>query len=415
MRRALLILPLLYACNDKATDDSTPVTGVAWYPDIEPIMAEKCATCHQAGGLGPGDWTDYAAAAANAAAINTYIAANAMPLPAADPECRPYHGHERMHLTDQERADIDAWVQAGAPEGEPGLSTHPEVPVLRLNDTDLTLPMPAAYTLQPDPDGNDYWCMVLDNPFTEPRYITGFDVDVGNRAVVHHMLLAVDSGHNAGIEYGTDGHQQTFQCRDPVVESDWMLLHAWTPGMEPVEMPDGVGLLVQPGDQIVLQMHYFSDPDGPAQTDLSSYRLRTTDSVPTEAFMTAVGPTDILIPANATAHTEHQATRNNFGGPLTIYGAFPHMHLLGTGYEAKVTRSDGSEDCLVRGEYDFDHQMTYMFEEPMVVQEGERLGMQCTWDNSADNPRQYNDPPRPVRFGEGSNQEMCFLLFYYSM
>lgn len=415
MRRAVLLLPLLVACKDQAADDSTASTDLRWYPDIEPIMMEKCATCHQAGGLGPGDWTQYASAAAGSAAIKAYVQAGAMPLPAADADCRPYHGHERMHLSDAERDAIIAWADGGAPEGDPAQSTNPQLPVLSLSDTDITLSMPAAYTLAPAQDGNDYWCMVLDNPLTEPRFITGFDVELNNRAVVHHMVLAIDQGGDAGIEYGTDGHQSTFQCRDPIVESDWLLLHAWTPGMEPVEMPEGVGLRLEPDDQIVLQMHYFTDPEGPSQTDLSAYKLRTAESVPTESYMTAFGPQRIVIPPDEPAHTVEASIRNTFGGPLTVYGAFPHMHLLATGYDSKITRQDGSEECLVRGAYDFDHQMTYMFEEPAIIQPNERLSMSCTWDNTADNPRQYNDPPQTVRFGEGSNEEMCFLLFYYSL
>ncbi|MCB9766205.1 MAG: hypothetical protein H6739_40895 [Alphaproteobacteria bacterium] len=410
--RALLPLIVLVACNGKDGDDSA-TSGVVWYGDVENTVIEKCATCHQADGIGPGDWSTYETAAAGAEAIKVYVENGAMPLAAADPECRPYHGGERMHLTDAEKQSIIDWVDGGALAGDPANSSAPAIPYLHLDDTDTTLQMPFEHTLEVDEGDNEYFCMILDNPFTETRYVTGIDVEVGNREVVHHMLLAVDMNGDAGVGYGTDGTQTSFRCQDPIVEYDWLLLHAWTPGMEAVEFPEGVGLRVNPGDQIVLQMHYYADADLPAQADRSAYKLRTTDFVETVAEMTAFGPEDFRIPAGAEAHSDSDSLLNSFGS-LTLYGAFPHMHLLGSYFDSYVLRQGGEEDCLVRGDYDFDHQMTYMFDEPVAFNRRDRLVVQCTWNNAPDAPNQYNDPPQDIVWGEGSNAEMCYMLFYYS-
>ncbi|MCB9766204.1 MAG: hypothetical protein H6739_40890 [Alphaproteobacteria bacterium] len=409
----LTALAALTACTGKDAVDSTP-PDVAWYGEVEDTVIEKCATCHQPGGLGPGDWSTYETAAAGAEAIKVYVENGAMPLAAADPECRSYHGAERMHLTDEETQRIIDWADAGAPAGNPAHSNAPEIPYLHLDDTDTTLEMPLEHTLEVDEGDNEYFCMILDNPFTETRYVTGIDVEVGNREVVHHMLLAVDMNGNAGVGYGTDGTQTAFRCQDPILESDWLLLHAWTPGMEPVEFPDGVGLQVNPGDQLVLQMHYYADHDLPAQTDHSAYKLRTTDHVNTVAEMAAVGPDDFRIPAGADSYSDSESLENDFGR-MTLYGAFPHMHLLGSYFSSSIRKMGGSEECLVRGEYDFDHQMTYMFDVPVQFNRRDRLVVECTWNNAADAPNQYNDPPQDIVWGEGSNAEMCYMLFYYSM
>ena len=414
----MLIIAALLACNgdNPPADDSTSATeGPTWYADVEPLVYEKCSACHNEQGVGTGDLTDAEVAQSYASTMAVWVEQGEMPLPAADPSCRPYVAHERMNLSEEEKQLFTDWAEAGAPLGDEadraeGLS----IPVTTLQDTDTTVSMTHAHPLELAEDGNEYYCQVVENPFTETTYITGIDVELGVPEVVHHIVFAIDMGGDAGIEYGTDGTQQEFQCRDPVVESDWLLLHAWTPGMEPVEFPDGQGLKVEPGQQLVMQMHYFGDPANPP-TDLSSYKLRTTDTIERPVEMAAIGPTNFIIEAGDAEATASDGLRNNFGVDFEILGAFPHMHLLGSHFSSWIIKDDGSEECVLDGEYDFDHQMTYMFEEPALFEDGDRLRFQCTWDNTADNPDQYNDPPQDVTYGEGTNEEMCFLLFYYSI
>lgn len=403
------MLFLLAACTGTddvpANDSVTPTTDVTWYRDIEPLSYQKCATCHDGAGVGPGDWTSYDEASAAGPSIAGWVAADEMPLPAADPECRTYVGHERMNLTDDEKAALIAWGEGGAPLGDEADRTPDlTIPGTTLTDTDVELPMISEHTLNVNGQGNEYWCQVLDNPFTETTYITGIDVDLGTREVVHHMVLAIDQNGNAGVEYGTDGDTPEFECSDPVVESDWLLIHAWTPGMEPVEFAEGMGYKVGPDDQIVLQMHYFGDPDTEYK-DLSTYKLRTTDSVVQEVGMWAFGPTNFEIAPGDSDATAADTWRNNFGLDVQILGAFPHMHLLGKRFHSWMVKGD-EEECLIEGRYDFDHQMTYMFEEPVIWENGDRLKFECTWDNS--------EGTDTVTYGEGTDEEMCFMLFYYT-
>ena len=137
--------------------------------------------------------------------------------------------------------------------------------------------------------------------------------------------------------------------------------------------------------------------------------LETTDSVEIEIEMNAFGPTDFVIAAGDPAATATASYRNRQPNDRLILGAFPHMHLLGTHFNASITRAEtGDELCLLDGAYDFDHQLTYMFEDPVTMTQGDELDFTCTWDNSSDNPNQFADPPGDVVFGESTSQEMCF-------
>jgi mono/diheme cytochrome c family protein len=418
MRLLALSLFLLPACDKSADDtagaDTAAADGPTWYQDVRPVVYEACATCHNGDGIGPGDFTSFGGAYEARSSIAAWVSGGLMPLPSADPECNPFVGHERMKLDDEERALLVEWAGGAALEGDEATAAPAELHTARLADTDVEMPMPFEHTLQPDPEGSEYFCMVPENPVNETRYITGIDVDLGNQQVVHHMCLFVDYRGDAGSGYGVSDPSEGFQCADPIIENDWLPLHCWAPGMEPVEFPEGMGLELRPNYQLVLQMHYFQDDPSTTETDFSSYRLRTTDSVEREVFMDIVGPEDFYIPAGESAYSDSEDYRNYFGGEVDILGGFPHMHKLGASYRAWVERAGGGEECLLAGEYDFDHQLTYMFEEPMTLGERDRFGFECTWDNSATNPDNPSSPPRDVTWGEGTTEEMCYLLFYVS-
>lgn len=401
---------LLVACNGgKGPGVAGPTP--TWGADVGPIVAESCVGCHHAGGLGGADFTTYAAAAPMASAMAAFVDGAIMPPPAMDPECRSYTGHERMVLTDDDKATLIAWADGGAPEGDALDALTWTTPSLAGADTEVLLPV--AHAVTPGSDGNEYHCQILDNPFTETTYITGFDVLVDQPTVVHHTVLAIDGAADAGEWTGSGDLSEGWDCREKITEEDWSILHAWAPGMEPTEFPDGLGMLVEPGDQLVLQMHYFGSDADAGTIDQSGYRFTTADSVETEVYMEPIGPAHFELPAGEVS-TPDDTMVNNFNVDVTVYGVFPHMHMLATGYEARIERSSGSE-CLASAEaWDFGHQATYMYDEPAVWARGETLYTSCTYDNTADNPWQYNDPPADVTWGEGSNQEMCYFLFYYS-
>ena len=412
--RPWLSLALLAGCSDKSADDTSASDTATWYRDVAPVVEKSCATCHDGHGVGGVNLTDPATAAAMAGAMASYVSAGIMPPPSADPDCRDYAGAQRMNLTDEERALFQAWYDAGAPLGDPSTAPDPVSWGTTMEDPDVVLTMPFEYTLSPDLDGNEYYCVELENPLTETAYVTGLDVLTGNPSVVHHMILVKDEGGDAGEAWGVDDPSQGFPCRDPMMEDDWTMLHAWAPGMDVTEMAAGTGMKIEPGDQLILQMHYFADDADEGATDQSSYLLQTESSSPgKEVQLVAFGPSGFRIPADEADHQETEELYNSYV-PIHVYGVFPHQHLLGTHYESWVENEDGSTECLASGDWNFDHQAFYMYQEPYTLEVGSTLYGQCTWDNTADNPWQYNDPPEQVTYGEGTNQEMCFFLFYAS-
>lgn len=76
------------------------------------------------------------------------------------------------------------------------------------------------------------------------------------------------------------------------------------------------------------------------------------------------------------------------------------MHLTAT------LPSGETKKILWINDWDFAWQDQYQFQEFIALPKGTRLDVTVTYDNSADNPRNPSSPPKLVRWGEGSFDEM---------
>ncbi len=71
---------------------------------------------------------------------------------------------------------------------------------------------------------------------------------------------------------------------------------------------------------------------------------------------------------------------------------------------------DGSTRWLILiRDWDFNWQERYTYRHPVRLPEGTRLEMEFTYDNSAANPHNPSHPPRRVRWGPDSTDEMAGL------
>jgi hypothetical protein len=100
---------------------------------------------------------------------------------------------------------------------------------------------------------------------------------------------------------------------------------------------------------------------------------------------------------------------------VTAYGAMPHMHLLGKSMKAWVELPDGKEVPMVAiDQWDFNWQLTYEFSRPMKIPAGSTVRATAVYDNSSDNPNNPNKPPREVRWGEQTTDEMALLIVSFT-
>ncbi|MEL6347511.1 MAG: hypothetical protein AAFV53_30655 [Myxococcota bacterium] len=409
------ILLSLIACDpadqiDGRDDGQSSTDSVTYYADVQPLLEKHCTRCHVEDGLGVGDFTDTNLLTSFAPSMLASIDAGRMPPAAADPGCNDYVGSDALTISPDERDVLEAWIAADMPMGDPADAPTLEPISGELSDPDMVMMMPAAYTptfedtVNP---GNEYRCFLLDKPTDEAFYITSMAPVIGNNALVHHAVLFTLSQNRITDAMRDPNGVNCIDGMGPDVTTG--MIGAWAPGMLPVEFPDDAGMLVGANQAVVLQMHYYAAADDGTQSDQSGYAFKTTDEVDTQVLMAPIADYSFIIPAGDDNFKTTESLTNTFTDG-DILGTFPHMHVLGRRFDAKIIHEDGTETCLVAGDYDFDNQMTYMFSEPVPFNRGDTLEFSCTWNNSTSNPDRYFDEPQDTSFGERTNEEMCYYF-----
>ncbi len=405
------MLLLLLACaadpapKQPGNTGATTPSGPSWNDEVAPIVQEHCARCHAPDQQAPDWFSDPANAQVMATQMLAAIDRGSMPPPAPDPDCRDYQGSDEHYLDDAERAVIAAWVDAGAPIEADAVGVQFVSPLPTSADLELRPPQKVkpAY----DSTGNAYLCYSFD--VNQDVWATEFVPLVDNPKIVHHIVVYDASSDSDLPEEGVG-----FEC-DGFGESGWEFLAGWAPGGLNVSFGDGMALRLSGGSRLVVAMHYYATNDSvEGEEDESGFGFNTADSAETEVFSYPLGVYNFRIPADDADYSRSDTTTWPSSYPaIGIVGVFPHMHQLGSGFDMGLTRVDDSEECLVRMDgWDFHNQAQAVFLEPARVEPGDKLKITCYWDNSADNPAQFNDPPEAVRLGEGSGDEMCFGFTY---
>jgi tetratricopeptide (TPR) repeat protein len=93
-----------------------------------------------------------------------------------------------------------------------------------------------------------------------------------------------------------------------------------------------------------------------------------------------------------------------------ILAVYPHAHYLGKLLEAYATLPTGERRWLIRIlDWDKNWEDVYRYREPVFLPKGSVISMRYHYDNSAENPRNPNNPPRLVEGGNRTTDEMCHL------
>ena len=403
-RAAIFLLGLLGASGMCAKE--SPVT---FTKDIAPILFKNCAACHHPGEVAPFSLLSYDDAAKRAKTIARVTRTRYMPPFKAEPGAGEFR--DICRLNDDEIAAIQSWTDAGTPEGDP--KNLPAAPVFsdtwKLGKPDVIVTMPQAFTIPAE--GKDiYQCFVLPASITENQYLVAYEFRPGNRKVVHHSIISYDNtgeaqkkdDADAGVGFRANGTGTGLKAGFKNV------LGIWTPGVVPTFLPDGIGLNISKNSVIVLQNHYH--PSGKPETDQSSVGLYFSKAPVTQlAHYTTLFQNKIAIqPGDA----HYSVTAQQNAGSGRVVAVTPHMHLLGDEMKLTATAPDGTVRPMIWiKNWDFNWQHQYFYKTPFVIEKGTRVDLVATFNNSAENPKNPNSPPKLVKFGENTTDEMAGVIF----
>jgi hypothetical protein len=383
--------------------------------DIASLLNERCVSCHQPGEVGPFSLIGYENAKrwANMAAFVTER--RQMPPWKAVEGFGEFQDENR--LSESEIAMIKAWAEAGAPRGNAKAEPKAPRPVAKswtLGEPDFIAQPARPYKLAAE--GEDvYRHFVVDPKLDKPAYINAVDVRPGNRAVVHHVIVFLDRGKSAErlAAANTDGQEGYSGSGGGVGFLPSGSLGGWAPGIRARYLPEGTAYRIDPGTKLVLQVHYHKS--GKEELDQTKVGIYFSEEAPKyEMNLNWIFNFGVNIPPNEKKYKLNRTY--TYGRDVTLYGVMPHMHLIGKSMKSWLEFPDGSTKPLVHvDDWDFNWQLNYVFKEPIKVPAGTKQHVEAIYDNSTDNPRNPNNPPKRVKWGEETNDEMFLMITQYTV
>ncbi|MBV6459879.1 MAG: hypothetical protein HONBIEJF_03034 [Fimbriimonadaceae bacterium] len=381
--------------------------------DIAPLLYRHCAACHRPGEAAPFSLLSYEDAKKRADTIAYMVEKRIMPPWKAVKGYGSFH--DENYLTDEQIKAIGEWAKAGAPRGP--IEREPKPPKFgsewALGAPDLVLQPKRSFKLPAE--GEDvYRHFIIDPGNKESLFVTAMDVKPGNRKIVHHVIAFLDSrGQAEKVQARRQDDQEGYNSFGSPGFIPQGALGGWAPGLQARHLPDGAAFEVKPGTKVILQVHYH--PSGKEESDQTRVGLYLSKKPVTKEVQLAwmANPMFRLKAGDADSKVNLQ-----FPVPVavTLYGVMPHMHLLGKEMKAWAVLPDKKEIPLVWvRDWDFNWQFTYAFKEPIKLPAGSRIHISGTYDNSDGNPRNPNRPPKDVRWGEQTTDEMFLLVGLFAL
>ncbi len=230
------------------------------------------------------------------------------------------------------------------------------------------------------PDSENYVC--VRQTVTEDTYIKKI-IPIAPLGTHHFVLMIGDP----------DGPDGTTSCNSTLSKP---AIFASGVGVQPLEMPEGVAIHLKAGQQLLLNLHLFNSSDSPLSgtSGIAIEPSVLVDDAHAAGVVLAGKTLGLTVGAGVTTQ---QGTCTTPDAGVTMFAIAPHMHLLGTHLTASYNGVTLYDD-----DYAFDEQQFRPIT-PTVTTAGGKLTVTCTYTNYSGSI---------VRFGESTNDEMCFAITF---
>ncbi|HZP16835.1 MAG TPA: tetratricopeptide repeat protein, partial [Terriglobales bacterium] len=227
---------------------------------------------------------------------------------------------------------------------------------------------------------------------------------------VHHANVLVDRQENSRQREKEPG--AGFAGMEIKIESDRFDPDShflfWKPGTLPSVEPDGMALRLDKGTDLVLNVHL--QPSGKPELIQPSVGIYFTDRPATKFPMLLQLQNDekLDIPPG----DPNYVVTDELTLPVDVHllAIYPHAHYLGKDLEATAVLPNGATKTLIHiPQWDLNWQAVYRYAGPVLLPRGTTVRMHYVYDNSEGNPLNPNHPPKRVRAGNRSSEEMAHL------
>lgn len=383
-----------------AASNSSQVT---FTKDVLPILQKNCQACHRPGELAPMSFLTYKDTRPWAKAMKEAVLTKKMPPWFAE---TGHFANDRT-LSPETVQKLVAWVDAGAPEGDPKDAPAPRTFQDGWNiKPDMIVEMPKEFHI-PATGTINYQNIRVHVNFPQDMWVVAAEMRPGNSKVVHHGRVIVlppnatwmaKAVPGEAYEEGSEGMGGAKEGTD--------LLGKYNPGLgaQTFDVEDSAKFIPK-GSDLVFNLHYTSV--GRPQTDRSKVGLVFAKHPPTKRYWMSPGTPaafNLVIPAgDSNAEVVSQVTVGVDDAKLVYIQ--PHMHLRGKDYELRLIYPTGETETIFKGVWNFDWQVGYQLAKPMPVPKGTKILAIAHYDNSVNN-RFNPDPTKTILWGDQNWDEM---------
>lgn len=390
-----------------------------FHKNVEPILQARCQGCHRPGEAAPMSLLTYSDARPWAKAIRAAVVQRKMPPWFADPHYGKFSNDPS--LSKSEIDTLAAWVDGGAPEGDPKDAPRPLTFAdgWTIGKPDVIIEMPKAFNV-PATGKIPYQYIAVASGFTEDKWVQAAEVRPGDRAVVHHVQAHAISPNSQNakilgefldanaIDERVIARTEKALAGGPVPDQfdsglGGEYISGYTPGAEPLDMKPGQAKLIKAGSVIFFQLHYSAS--GKATSDRSRLGLIFAKQPPKERLHT-VNVQNFAFDIPPMVDNYPVVARARLTRDMTIESLRPHMHFRGKDFVYRALYPTGETEILLNvPHWDFNWQLTYHLVKPKILPKGTIIEVVGDYDNSPNNP--FNpDPKARVLYGEQTWNEM---------
>ncbi|MEM8671256.1 MAG: hypothetical protein AAGG48_27285 [Planctomycetota bacterium] len=415
--------------------------------DVAKVIHEKCSACHRPNSSGPFSLLTFEDVRTHSGTIKAVLEDDYMP-----PWKPKDHGvvfANNRALTSAEKTQLIQWIDAGCPEGDPAETPSPPAypDGWTLGKPDMVVRMNGQYEVPADgPDIYRSFVFQLDLP--EDKWVKAVELRPQAKSSVHHAIFFVDTNLVARTIDGADGKVgiegmsfltsfggssskdnepnqrqlgrsllDRFRGKRSNGESDVSRtseqlnrgLGGYVPGATPNLLPGDLAMSLPKGSDIVMQTHFH--PSGKREIEQAELALYFADRPPSRPIVPVMIPAmfgfgaKLKVPAGKNDHRMSDSI--TLPVDTQAIGVSGHAHYICRKMKLTATRPNGQSTILLDiDDWDLDWQDQYLFEQPIDLPAGTVLETELIYDNSSENPENPFDPPREIRWGRGSTDEM---------
>lgn len=403
---------------------------LTFYEDVQPLIHNKCATCHRPGGGAPFNLITYEDVQKRAGFIRKVIVSGYMPPWRADDHYTKFVNNRK--LSKREVETITTWIDAGAVKGKTKKGSEKTL-LQQINQgtayersPDVTLKMKYPYKLKSD--GTERF-MVFKIPFEfdAEANVEAVEFTTNNRKIIHHANFAIHPVADMAIDIhstvdsidlGTSRH--VYEQWLPY-KKEMTYYGGWIPGASFESYPADMGWVMPKRGVLLLTIHF--PPVGKEEESISGVNFffkKTPINRKVKVISLGsggIGERDIFPPLMLLPN-EVQTYRlriANATEDITVLYVWPHMHYLGKKFKSYATRGQDTIPLVHIPEWDFRWQEIYQYQSPVILKKGDIVHVYGTYDNTANNPMNPNNPPKFVESSGDmrSDQEMLTMLLIY--